>query len=298
MQGFARYIISGQFPAFTVVFGFSILAFVMPLSAIISAAAIVLITLYATPKNGLLIATICTLVITVVSFLLFKNAQVGAYTSILQLVPSLILASVLFSTRSLSFSIQIAALLGVLAFIGVSLLVPDIQQHWTQALTAVLDKTLQGRGLNEQQQRQLIQMSAQYMTGVFIAIITLTHCTTLLIGNWWHSLVTEKNKQSSDFQQLRLGKVLAFATIILLILTAVTRSAFIAQILAIVGILFLLQGLAILHAITSKAAKGALWLTLSYGILIFVPQACLLVIFTGLMDTYIDIRQRISANTT
>jgi hypothetical protein len=296
MQGFARYIISGQFQAFTVVFGFSILAFVMPLSAIISAAAIVLITLYATPKNGLLIAVICTVAIAIASLLLFKNAQLGAYTSILQLAPSLILASVLFSTRSLSFSIQIAALLGVLAFISVSLLVPDIQQHWVQALTSVLNKTMQTRGLDEQQQAQLIQTSAQFMTGVFIAIITLTHSTTLLIGNRWHSLVTEKHKQGNDFHQLRLGKVLAFAAIILGVLTAITQSIFIAQILAIVGLLFLLQGLAILHAVISKTAKATLLLTLSYGILIFMPQVCLLVIFTGLMDTFIDIRRRISAN--
>lgn len=296
MQGFARYIISGQFQAFTVVFGFSVLAFVMPLSAIISAAAVVLITLYATPKNGLLIAAICTIAIALVSFLLFNNVQIGAYTSILQLIPSLILASILFSTRSLSFSIQIAALLGVLAFISVSLLVPDIQQHWTQALTGVLNKTLQSRGLDEQQQTQLIQMSAQFMTGAFIAIITLTHCTTLLIGNWWHSLVKQENKKYNDFPQLRLGKVLAFTVIILTVLTAVTKSIFIAQILAIVGVLFLLQGLAILHAVTSKAAKRTLWLTLSYGILIFMPQASILVIFTGLMDTFIDIRQRMAAN--
>lgn len=293
MQGLARYIASGQFQAFTIVFGFSILAFVMPLSAFISAAAIVLITLYATPKNGLLIAVSCTAAVAIVTFLLFKSAQIGAYTSILQLLPSLILASILFSTRSLSFSIQIAALLGVLAFVSVSILVPNIQQHWIEALTTVLDKTLQSRGLDDEQQTQLIQMSAQFMTGVFIAIITLTHSTTLLIGNWWHSLVTGQNKQSNDFHQLRLGKVLAFAAIILGVLTAITQSVFIAQILGIVAILFLLQGLAILHAVTSKIAKSRLWLIVSYGVLIFMPQTCLLVIFTGLMDTFIDIRQRI-----
>jgi len=297
MQGFARYTVSGQFPAFTVVFGFSILAYIMPLSAIISAAAVVLITLYATPKNGLLITASCIALLAAVSYLLFKNAELGAYTAMLQLLPSLILGSVLFTTRSLSFSIQTAALLGVLAFISVSFLVPNIQQYWIEALTDILDKTLATHGLDEDQQVQLIQVSAQFMTGVFIALVTLIHSTTLLIGNWWHNLVTTA-KQGNEFHQLRLGKVLAFAAIILGIVVTVTNSIFVAQILGIVAILFLLQGLAILHAIAGSMSKGRFWLIVTYGILIFMPQAGLLVIMTGLMDTFIDIRRRVLANVT
>ena len=129
-------------------------------------------------------------------------------------------------------------MLGIIAFVLVSLLIPELEQNWRQALQTVLAETLQARGLDAEQQTQAIQLVAQFMTGAFIALITLTHSITLLVGNWWYGLLAEPENNSNEFHLLRLGKVLSIGAILLGLAAMVTQSVYIVQLFGIASILF------------------------------------------------------------
>lgn len=296
MQGLARFTVSGQWPAFTVVFGFSVLAFIIPLSTILSAAAVVLITLYVSPKNGVLITLSCIAAISVASHFMTGNALVGGLTNAILLVPSLVLASIFYKTRSLSFTIQSAALIGMVIFIAITIMFPNLNQTWEQVLSKTLDKALDARGHNAEQKLQFIQISAIFMNGALIAVSTLIHSSTLLLGYWWYCVVQQSQNFRHDFHTLRLGKVLAIIAIGLICWTVATKSTIAIQLFAIVAVLFILQGLAIIHALTSKMTKGKLWLIISYALVIFIPQALFVLILAGIADTFINIRARTSFN--
>ena len=297
MQGLARFIVSGRGPAFTVVFGFSVLAFIIPLSTIISAAAIVLITLYASPKQAALITFACISVMAITSYFVAGSPLLGGITNAVLLLPSLVLGSIFYKTRSLSFTIQIAAIIGIAVFIVLQLMFPDLNRTWEQVLVKTLDTALDARGHNEEQKLQFIQVSALFMNGALIAVSTLIHCTTLLLGYWWYCVVQQSQNFRKDFHTLRLGKVLAIIAIALICWTVATKSVVSVQLFAIVAMLFILQGMAIIHALTSKMQKGKIWLIVSYALLIFLPQALFILILTGIADTFINIRARIPLNT-
>lgn len=293
MKAFARFIISGQLPAFTVVFGFSLLALAFPLSAIFSGAAIALITLHAGPRNGFLIAGICATALSISTYALFGSAMLGISLAVVQLLPILILASIFNRTQSLSFALQAAAILGAITFILLSLLVPDINQTWEIILHKLLDPIFEARELSVQDGQKLIQLWSTFMSGLLIASTVLMHASIMLMGHWLYCLATESDRFQQEFYRLRLGKVLAICGILLGVLAIMTKSLFAAQLCGIITCLFFLQGMAIVHALTAAMTKGRVWLIITYVLVILIPHALGIIMLAGLTDTFINFRKRV-----
>jgi uncharacterized protein YybS (DUF2232 family) len=129
------------------------------------------------------------------------------------------------------------------------------------------------------------------MTGLLIASIVLVHSSILLFGYKLYSLVNENINFDTDFLQMRLGKVLALLALISGIWAFLAQSAFAAQLCGILIILFFLQGMAVIHTTCGTMTKGKLWLIITYILVIFVPQAILVVILLGLIETFFKLRK-------
>ncbi|MFK7794848.1 MAG: hypothetical protein AB8B89_05830 [Gammaproteobacteria bacterium] len=293
MKNFASFTLSGKFPAFTVVFGFLLFALIFPLSAILSGAGIVLITLHAGPKNSFSIVLACIIALALVSAVFIGHTALGATTAAAQLLPSFILAVIFYSTRSLSLSLQAAALLGAIAFVIVSALFPNSHQFWQQSLSSILAPVLETGGYNAEQSALLISQTAKFMTGLLIASIVLVHSSILLFGYKLKCLVDDSKQFEQDFEQMRLGKVLAFLAVLVGMWAVLAQSSYAAQLCGILSILFFLQGMAVIHTTTGTMTKGKLWLIIAYILVIFVPQAILVVILLGISETFFKIRERV-----
>ena len=292
MKNLAQFTLSGRAPAFRVVFGFLVMALVFPLSALLSAAATVLITLHAGPKNGSIIVAACSTALALCMFFISQHALLGAIAALAQLIPSLMLASIFYNTRSLSLSLQMAALLGAVSFISIILLFPEHAQFWQKTLTPMLTPALEARGYSSQESGQMLAQTAQFMTGLLLASIVLVHSSILLLGYWLYSQINNKVQFSRDLRHMRLGKVLAIAGVILGMIAITTGSPFVSQLCAILVILFFLQGMIVMHAACNRMTKGKLWLIIAYLLVIFVPQTILVVILLGLLETFFKLRER------
>lgn len=292
LKNFANLTLSGKLPAFAVVFGFLLFALIFPPSAVISGAAVVLLTLHAGPKNSILIVIACILGFTILTNVLIGNPAVGALTAMAQLIPSFILATALYTTRSLTFSLQIAALLGAIVFVLVNVMIPDTQAFWQQVLTPMLSAMLEASGQSEQQLEAFVSQTAKYMNGLLIASIVLVHSCILLLGYKLHSLTNNNTQFETDFLQLHLGKVLAILALTAGLWAFIAKSAFAVQLCGILIILFFLQGMSVIHTTCSTMTKGKLWLIITYLLVIFVPQAIVIIILLGLIATFVNLRPR------
>ena len=294
MKKFASYALSGRIPAFVVVFGCLFLALVSPLFqffAILSGAAIVLITLHAGPRNSVYIIVISTAALTASSYFLIQQPFLGAATAVAQLIPSFIVATILYSTRSLSLSLQATSLLGALGFIALTLLFPNSDLFWQKALAPMLTPVLEAGGYTLEQIPALIAQSSKYMNGLLVASVVLVHSSILLFGYYLYSLHINSSQFRDDIKQLRLGKVLAVLTVITGVWAVASGSAFAAQLCGILAILFFLQGMALIHTTCGSMTKGKLWLIITYILVIFVPQVIVIVILLGLFDTLFKLRK-------
>jgi hypothetical protein len=293
LKNFASFTLSGKLPAFTVIFGFLLFALIFPFSAVLSGAALVLITLHAGPKNSFLIMLACIAALSACSYFFIGHALLGATTALAQLLPSFILALIFYSTRSLSLSLQASSLLGALAFIFATILFPDSDQFWQKTLTPLLASILETGGYTAEQSAVMIAQTAKFMTGLLIASVVLVHSSILLFGYKLQCLVNGSTQFESDFKQMHLGKVLAVIALTVGIWAFMAQSAFAAQLCGILTILFFLQGMAVIHTTCGTMTKGKLWLIIAYILVIFVPQAILVVILLGIFETFFKLRERV-----
>ena len=292
-KSLASFILSGHFAAFTAVFGFSLLAFIFPLSAIISGGAIVLITLHAGPNNGFLIAASCATALAVCSYAFLGHPILGIAAALSLFVPSLILATIYYRTKSLSFSLQAAVILGALAFLGIVVAFPNINQSWENVLNNMLGLWLDSQGYSAERKTQLVQISAQFMSGMLIASIVLMHSSALMLGRWWQCLRADSKDYQQEFLEFRLGKVLAIVAVLLGTWAIVANSIFAAQLCIIICILFFLEGMAVIHKVTAAMTKGKVWLIITYLLVVFLPQAFFIVMLLGITEEFINIRKRV-----
>lgn len=293
LKNFASFTLSGKFPAFTVVFGFLLFALVFPLSAIISGAAITLITLHAGPRNSFSIGLACVIALALISSVALGNATLGALTASAQILPTFLLALLFYYTRSLSLSLQAAAILAGLVFVLITLLFPDAHLFWQQSLGSILTPVLEASGYSSEQTAALLAQSAKFMTGVLIASIVLVHSSVLLFGYKLYCLANGTNQFETDLQQMRLGRVLAVLALAVGVWAYLAKSAFAAQLCGILIILFFLQGMAVIHTTCGSMTKGRLWLIIAYVLVILIPQAILVVLILGIFETFFKLRTRV-----
>ena len=292
-KSLASFILSGHFGAFTAVFGFSLLAFIFPLSAVVSGAAVVLVTLHAGPSNGVLIAASCAIALAVCSVAFLGHPVLGISAALSLFIPSLVLATIYYRTQSLSFSLQAAVILGMLAFLGIWLLFPNINQVWENVLNNMLGVWLDSKNYTPERKLQLVQTSAQFMSGMLIASIVLMHSSALMLGRWWHCLRNNSEAYRQEFLDFRLGRVLAIIALVSGALAIFQNSILAAQLCIIICILFFLQGMAVIHKVTATMTKGKVWLIITYLLVIFIPQAFFIVLLLGLSEEFINIRKRV-----
>ena len=291
-KSLASFILSGHFAAFTAVFGFSLLTFIFPLSAIAAAGAVTLITLHAGPKNGFLIAASAATALAVCSVAFLGHPLLGVSAALSLFGPCLILATVYYRTHSLTFSLQAAVILGAISLLGLWAAVPNMHLAWENVLNNMLGTWMEAQQYTDERKQQLIQVSAKFMSGMLIASLVLIHSVALMLGRWWQCLHYDSTDYRNEFTAFRLGKVLAITALVLGAWALYSDSYAAAQLSFIVGILFSLQGMAVIHKVTGTMTKGKLWLIITYLLVIFIPQAFFIIMLFGLSEEFINIRKR------
>jgi len=121
--------------------------------------------------------------------------------------------------------------------------------------------------------------------------LTLLGC--LFIARWWQAMLYNPGGFKSEFHQLRLGRGFALATLVagLLLLVSSSNSVPITtDLLVVMVMLFMIQGLAVSHYLVSMAGANAGWLVALYVLVILLPQAALTLAIAGFTDNWFDFR--------
>ena len=294
IKNFALFALSGRFQAFGIIFGFLALALIFPLGSIVSGAVLVSVTLHAGIRNALQLVLMTTLALAAACFFMLSNPMIGLYAAFVQLTPSLLLASDFRATQSLAITLQASALLGVVSFVLIDGLFPNSALFWQQALTQIFEPVLQSGAMPRDEGVANIQTISQYMTGIMIMSMVLVHSSLIFIGHWLYCVAEDSQQYKEDFKNLRLGKVLALLSLGLITAAIVLQSNYLAQLSGIVTILFCIQGMNVIHTLCAGMTNNKLWLIMSYLIVIFVPQAILIIVILGLAETFFALRDKIN----
>jgi hypothetical protein len=309
MRSLAGLIVAGPLQAIGIVTLCTVLGYLLPpLTSplnYVGAAALALYSLATGARGGMLVLLGAAVATGVLAELLLGReggvmaAHAGTSVvaaSLLLWVPVWLSAGVLRATLSLAMALLVLAALAMTGVLLVFVLLGDPALWWQQVLQEMVDRlveagiTTNGDGLSE-----LVRTVAPLMTGVVASGLEFAAATCLVLGRWWQSLLVKPGALRTEFYALRLNGGLSLAGAAIVAVASLELgvvSDIAAQWALIAMVVFLFVGLAVLHATLARLKAGRMWLIIAYVLMSLLPQALLMVVVTGLLDPWLDLRRR------
>jgi len=301
MRFLATYIMRGRAQAMVVAAVCAALALLlMPLGwplSWVSAAAVGLVTLVQGPLEGLLATLGAAVLVGLLVFFSFGTPAPALVFVLAAWLPAWLLTHFVRQSGSLSLGLLAGAGLGLLLVLGAYVVIGDPTQAWHQYVDQVMLPALQQAGLDSASRSQVkseLGRAAPILTGMLAAIMTLGWLVALMLARWWQAQLVRPEGFRQEFHGLRLGRSAAAVAILVAVGGVLpggvgTVAVNLAWVLAV---LFLFQGLAVVHGLLAGKPAVTGWLVGLYALLLIVPYSILLLAATGIADNWADFRRR------
>ncbi len=304
MRAIAAYIMRGRLQAILMAAGLGLVGGLFPPAWLVSGGVVGLVTLAQGPKEGMLNAFAATTIIVLLSGVLVMQPTLqAAGIFVLVWLPLVwLLALVLYQSRSLALTLLMNALLGGIIVLTFYILLDDPAQWWYSNVTEPFIKAMQ-QAVEEIPDKAAFEANmreaSRYLTGSLAAFISLGLALSILIARWWQSVVTRPGAFGDEYRKLRLGSTAAVVAT-LLVVPAWFGSGVLAELttnlLYVVVVVFMFQGLAVGHALVKQAGNNQAWLVTMYVVMVFTLPFGLLGIriaaIMGVLDNWFDFRAR------
>lgn len=298
MKSLAVFVMRGRSPAVLIAAVAAALFWLFPPFLIVSGAVVALVTLRRGAVEGALLMALAGLVATGLAGFALGALRLMLEVLLIGWLPLWLLALVLRATVSLSRTFQAAALLGLLGVAGFYAALGDptiwwggVLGQWEQELTALASMGQVADRAMLEQLLALLKEWAPFLPGQAVSAALLLVLLALILGRWWQSLLFNPAGFRPEFHQLRLGRLLA--TLMLALFGAAVLSGWplLINFMLVLGTLYTVQGVALVHAVAFKWQLSPFWLLLFY--LLLIPLLSQLVMALGIADAWADFRNRI-----
>ncbi|MCW8888321.1 MAG: YybS family protein [Gammaproteobacteria bacterium] len=292
MKFLAAYILRGQKEAVIVTAISALLSLIFFPLSYISAAAVGLVTLHVGARQGLAIAAISAAVMAVLGFFLVGSYLPAIAYLLLLWLPLWWIAGRLRRDRVLSLSLLQSAAFGVLMIAGFYLVLEDPTAWWRIVLDESFRIIFQDVSeINDTELNQVVEQIAKLMTGM-MAVAFLVHLLgSLFLARWWQAALHNPGGFGREFRDVRLGRVVAGITLGLLIVSLIMGGTVLTDLLLVMGLLFMLQGIALVHGLVHNLKAHQGWLIGQYVLLtVAMPQTVMTLALAGLVDNWFNFR--------
>lgn len=299
MRFLAHFIMRGRMQAIMLASVLAILSLLFPPVSIVSSAAVALVTLRRGTKEGLWVLLSAALTSALLGVVLFNNFLFALLYGLALWLPIWVCAVVLREGRVLSLALESAVLLGIVAimiFYGYNDHPSAIWHAMFEQMAAKLgQKTPE---VHPEKIQQILTFLAPIMMGIVTSGIISSMLFGLFLGRWWQSVLFNPGGFREEYLKLNVNRKFAVASIIAL---GIAFSGFgqlaemATNIAVLLFVLYAVIGTAILHALISKLhnPQYVRFLTpMLYLSLTLIPQTLLIVALTGLLDAWLNLRNK------
>jgi len=280
--------------AVTVISLFTAIAMSLPaLSYLLSGVPAGLIILRKGPAYGMQVLLVCLLAVVLFVALAGANPQVALAFALGIWVPVAICCSVLRITQSQGWLVFAAGVIAAAYVLMVHWLIDDVPAWWLQWMEIWIKNAFpEGGG---EQYQEVLERAAPAMNAMMASGMTISLVVATFLSRWWQSALFNPGGFRTEFYALRLPNVVIFLTLMgigLLYTGSGQPGSAGLDILVVVIVLYLFQGLASVHRIVAAKSMPRGWLIMMYVLLLLVPQAVLLVACLGLVDSWMINRNK------
>lgn len=289
----AGFIMAGRMQAAIFVIASTLVCLVLPPMIVFSNAAIALITLRKGWQQGIIYSLLATATLMVISSVLKQDISRGLLAGLMTWLPILFVSSVLAMSNSWSKTLQLILLIAVAGVLLFHFVYPDATAFWTQLLEPLKPLLKQNYQFDDARIDESINLASQWMTGTFAAVFSLLTIISLIIARNWQALLYNPGGFGEEFRQIRIGKKASIGLLIGIALVVFSNKQMITELIMIAIVIFMFQGLSLVHGLVKLRGMGVAWLIALYALIfILLIEVIALLATVGLIDNFFDFRQR------
>jgi hypothetical protein len=297
MQFLSAYIMKGRMQAIIVASTLALLTLIIPPLSVVSSATIALVTLRLGGRQGLYVLLGSSVAVAALSVFILGSIQValvyGLLIGLMVWLPVWLIALVLRESRQLVLALEIAVLLGIVAVIGFYMYQPEPAKFWSEVFKVMLSLLLQNQ---PDMPAEVLQNSADafapYMTGMMAAGAVFSLLLGLFLARLWQSNLYNPGGFKTEFLALKGNTYLAVATVLMVAVSYIADLELCWNILVVLIVFYASLGSAVLHSLISTLKGSQYWLLIFYMVLFFSLKFMALIAFCGLIDTWMNLRNK------
>lgn len=292
----ARFILRGPSQAALVMATSAMLAILLMPFSWLSAAALILVVLHQDREVAIRTTAIAGLAIVVMSWVIFGTPLLALGYLFFLWLPAGLIAYVLKQSVSLILSLQLLTVFGLVVITTLYLFFPEMGETWREAFELILKPALEQSGtqIDPAQLDNLLKMFSRSISGLLAIVIVFNVLMGLFIGRWWQAGLFNPGGLAREFNELRLGKVFAAVTALLMIASALVENDWVLGSMLLMVSMILVQGTAIMHGVIARKQLSRRWMFGFYVLLLLIPQVTIILAIMGLLDAWVDIRKLVS----
>ena len=280
MKTLGNYLLKSRLHAVLSISALTLLSvFISPLSYFISGAPMGLVTLRKGPVIGLQVASGCLLLIALLALALGVQPGIPVAFMVSVWLPVLLCASVLRRSQSQGLAILCAGTIGVFFTAYIYFIIEDLQDWWRGWFMRWKDNVASDQTV--QQLEQVYEFISPLLSLFIVSGFVISLITTLLLARWWQAALFNPGGFRKEFYALRLPRSLLFPTLaglLALLFAPGNGSTAIRDVVVIMLILYLFQGLSVIHGYVHARLRSKIWLTGLYVTFFLLPHALLLLV--------------------
>ena len=280
-----------------------VLGITIPLAFPVGAAAAGLVTLRRGVTEGLLIS------LAGWASVMLLTLYLGSEPGFEMVVPMLLLASVvglsliLRETASLALTVAAGFGIALVALMVFLTVIDDPVGYWRNWFENAFDQleAAGGTPLAESERRLFIDsLPLQAISGHAVSSFCLVCIWAVFLGRSWQAQLANPGGFQREFHQMQLGRGIAMVSAAVFMLAAWYPSGWLLSTAVLLMMLWIIQGLSVIHGLVGKLGLSAGWLVVTYvGIFVGWPlgiPVILIVPLMGLVNQFYDIRARLPRN--
>ncbi len=294
MRELARFVMRGRLHAGAVAGLLGGLCLFLPPLSYLSGAAVGLVSLRSGWRDALVVSMLATAIASVIALPIAHRPEPGMMLMLLLWLPVMGGCWVLRVTRSQGPALLVMAAFAALLAIGLRLYTGGDVASWWQTL---IENLIENRQMGSPNIDLAIkQGSFELMNGFLTMVLGLSLILTILLARWWQALLYNPGGFRAEFHALSVPKSLAVAATALGALVfsgTVATSSIWVDLFMVSMMVYLVQGLAVIHGMVGGRGLSSWWLAPIYVGLFFVPPHVILgLVMVGLVDSLVDFRSR------
>jgi hypothetical protein len=285
VQAIAKWLVARPYNAVLAL----VVTLLLPAPQLTSGAIMALLVLASGPRVALTKALVAAAVLVVAS-LLFG----GTLSGVIVLMagtwgPVALLAIALMTVRSLTLVLQVSVIAAVAGLLIFQIAVSDPAAFWQPYLDVMLT-VVRENGL----QLDTELLSAEIMTISAVLVFWALYSGALLLGYGLYRRLPAETDDYGKFRDVSFGRVIAFALALVSLIAFVIDSSLLQNVAFVVFVMFMMQGLAIVHWLHNEGILPIFAVVSVYVMMPFLQVLLVMVLaLIGYTDAWFGFRRRL-----